>query len=288
MKTKFYIGLLYILSSLSSGLLLAQTQASFHIPALYHVGFWVSDITKARRFYHDFLGYEEPYSLLTPQGDLQMVVMKVSEQQVIYLFPNSKKILPNGDNLDHLGLITDNLSPLYQRMTLAGIKVKPVHKARIGDLVLTCSYPDGHVFEITQFETNGELMKHQGLCNSETRISNALVSATLSVKDLDKSLQFYKTILGFKIKHINVGYDALISVPDGSDTLHLIQTKSTERALLDYKLEALDITKANAILHRRASTLGFVIEEIKVNSSVTEIRCKDQNGTIVVIAEKSL
>jgi len=128
--------------------LAAEEKATFHIPALYHVGFWVSDISKARKFYHDFLGYDEPYSLLTPQGALQMAVMKVNEDQVIYLFPNPKKILPNGDNLDHLGLIVDDAQALFNRFVESGLKVKPVHKARIGDTILTCSDPDGHIFEI--------------------------------------------------------------------------------------------------------------------------------------------
>src|SRR6516225_8838746 len=73
----------------------------FRLPSLYHVGFWVKDIAKSRAFYHDFLGYDEPYELRRPNGDLQMVVMKVNERQVIYLFTDATKILPNGDNLDH-------------------------------------------------------------------------------------------------------------------------------------------------------------------------------------------
>jgi len=73
------------------------------VPSLYHVGFWVKDIAKSRAFYHDYLGFEEPYVLNRANGVLQLVVMKVNERQVIYLFPDATRILSNGDNLDHLG-----------------------------------------------------------------------------------------------------------------------------------------------------------------------------------------
>ena len=47
-----------------------------------------------------------------------MVVMKVNERQVIYLFTDSTKILPNGDNLDHLGLETDNINAVREHLPL--------------------------------------------------------------------------------------------------------------------------------------------------------------------------
>ena len=88
----------------------AETNRQFHLPSLYHVGYWVRDIAKSRAFYKDYLGYDEPYVLNRTNGVLQMVVMKVNERQVILLFPDATRILPNGDNLDHLGLETDNIA----------------------------------------------------------------------------------------------------------------------------------------------------------------------------------
>src|SRR3954447_1328931 len=93
-----------------------ETARKFHLSSLYHVGFWVRDLSKARVFYGDFLNYEEPYSLNRPDGSLQLVVMKVNERQVIYLFPDASKIRPNGDNLDHLGLETDNIEAVREHL----------------------------------------------------------------------------------------------------------------------------------------------------------------------------
>src|SRR4051794_13295379 len=146
----------------ASSLCAAESPRPFHLTSLYHVGFWVRDVAKQRAFYHDYLGFEEPYSLNFPDGRLQMVVMKVNERQVIYLFTDSTKILPNGDNLDHLGLETDNLAAVREHLLAAGIKVGDVHRGRIGDLLLGVKDPDGHTYEITQLEAQGQLLQHQG------------------------------------------------------------------------------------------------------------------------------
>jgi catechol 2,3-dioxygenase-like lactoylglutathione lyase family enzyme len=286
MYSKFLLFLCLILFTALPDVTSAASNSDFHISSLYHVGFWVKDITQARLFYHDLLGYDEPYSLNTPQGVLQMVVMKVNDDQVIYLFPNSKKILPNGDNLDHLGFVIDDAQALYLHMQELGIKVKPVHRARVGDLVLTCSDPDGHVFEITQFEKIGELLKHRGKSNSELRISNALVSVSLSVKDLVNSINFYEKVFGFKVKSFNPNSDALISIADGYNTIHLIQSQANTRAVIDYTLEVLDIYKTKTILINRTKALGYVFETSAVLDN-TKLWLKDPDGTRILFYQKN-
>src|SRR5947209_9602672 len=127
--------MLIAITSARAAELAAETPRTFRLPSLYHVGFWVRDIAKARAFYHEFLGYEEPYELRRPNGDLQMVVMKVNERQVIYLFNDATKILPNGDNLDHLGLETDNIEAARTHLLAHGVKVGAVNRGRIGDFL---------------------------------------------------------------------------------------------------------------------------------------------------------
>src|SRR3954467_4012097 len=163
---------------LTAGSLAAATpERSFHISSLYHVGFWVKDVAKQRAFYHDYLGFDEPYSLNYPDGRLQMAVMKVNERQVIYLFTDATKILPNGDNLDHLGLETDNLAAVREHLLAQGLKVGDVHRGRIGDLLLGIKDPDGHTYEITQLEPQGQLLQHQGQALPASRISSHLRGA---------------------------------------------------------------------------------------------------------------
>src|SRR5436190_9365681 len=209
-------------AAFGSPLVAAETAREFHLPSLYHVGYWVRDIAKSRAFYKDYLGYDEPYVLNRTNGVLQMVVMKVNERQVILLFPDATRILPNGDNLDHLGLETDNIAAAREHLLAHGVKVGAVNRGRIGDLLLGVKDPDGHTFEITQFTPEGQLLQHQGKNLSPGRVSSHLRSASITVADLASSLHFYVDILGFKKIDSDAGKSpgagvVRLQVTDGTD-----------------------------------------------------------------------
>lgn len=263
----------------------------FHFPSLYHVGYWVRDIAKARAFYHDFLGYDEPYVLNRPNGDLQMVVMKVNERQVIYLFTDATKILPNGDNLDHLGLETDNIAAAREHLLALGMKVGTVNRGRIGDLLLGVKDPDGHPYEITQFAPEGQLLKHQGESLAPGRVSARLLSATIAVADLAGALHFYVDILGFK-KIAGPAGLARVQLPDGGDFLDLTPYErkpgaDAARGVPDFSLEVASAQKTFDLLTVRAKSLGFA-PPAPVSVSADGRRqtsCVDPDGTRVILKE---
>ena len=265
----------------------------FHLSSLYHVGFWVHDIAKSRAFYKDFLGYEEPYELRRPNGDLQMVVMKVNERQVIYLFTDATKILPNGDNLDHLGLESDNLEAARTYLLAHEAKVGAVNRGRIGDFLLGVSDPDGHHYELTQFAPEGQLLKNQGKALAPGRVSARLCSATLATADLAASLRFYVDVLGLKkISGADHTGAIRVQVPDGTDFLELVPYgrktgAAAARAVPEYCLEVADAAKTAALLTARAKTLGLAPPTAV---SVGADGCRrttvvDPDGTIVVLKE---
>ena len=190
--------LAFVALCLSPPLRAQDAARGFRIPTLYHVGYWVRDAAKARDFYEKYLGFEEPYVLNHADGTLQMVVIKVNERQVIYLFPDSSRIKPNGDNLDHLGLLVDNVAALHDTLIARGLKVGAPHLGHIGDLLMGVFDPDGHGFEATQLEPQGQLLRHQGKSLPATRIASHLRSATVVTSDLAASVAFYRDKLGFK------------------------------------------------------------------------------------------
>ncbi len=285
--------LLILLTLCSTSLLAADDAAgSFHLTALYHVGYWVRDIAKSRAFYENFLGFAEPYVLNHPDGSLQMSVMKVNERQVIYLFPDPTKIQPNGDNLDHLGLLTDDIAAVREHLLALGVKVGDVHRGRIGDLLLGLKDPDGHGFEITQLAPEGQLLQHLGQGLPATRISDRLYSASLTVADLPSALHFYQDILGFKkIPGAATGVTRL-QVPNGAGCLDLLpyEKKAGEtaaRGAPEYRLEVADAGKTVELLTGRAKALGFPPPApLSSANGVRETWCTDPDGTRVVFTEK--
>jgi catechol 2,3-dioxygenase-like lactoylglutathione lyase family enzyme len=270
------------------------TSRSFRLPALYHVGFWVRDIGKSRAFYKDYLGFDEPYDLHRANGDLQMVVIKVNERQVILLFPDATKILPDGDNLDHLGLETDNIAAVHDYLAAQGVKVGRPARGHIGDMILSVNDPDGHKFEITQFEPEGQLLKHQGQNLAATRISTHLPTASIAVSNLEASLHFYRDILGFKEiwrdRRTGTPHSIHLQVPDGTDYLDLRPYEQKPgadpaRAVAQFYLEVPDAAKAAEILAGRAKLGCF--PPPAVSDDKREASCLDPDGTRVVLIEKT-
>ena len=276
----------------------AQPPAPAKITALYHVGYWVRDIEKSRAFYEAYLGFAEPYVLNTPAGALQMVVIKVNDGQSIYLFPNPSKILPNGDNLDHLGLVTDNSAGLHDQLEARGVKPSAVKKAHVGDMIFGIRDPDGRPFEVTQFEPDGQVMKHKGQDLPKTRIAMRLESAVVSVSNLDASLAFYRDQLGFKVtwrgSMLDGKFDQVeLSVPDGTSgvVLRPYATRpgaAAPRAVPEFWLEVLDVSSAAAILADRATAGGFpppspVSALLSGGHQATVV---DPDGTLVVLTDQ--
>jgi catechol 2,3-dioxygenase-like lactoylglutathione lyase family enzyme len=264
----------------------------FHLPSLYHVGFWVHDIAKARAFYHDYLGYAEPYELRRPNGDLQMVVMKVNDRQVIYLFTDATKILPNGDNLDHLGLETDNIEAARLHLLAHEVKVGTVNRGRIGDFLLGVKDPDGHAYELTQFAPEGQLLQHQGRSLPGSRISAHLRSATLTTGDLAQSVRFYCDILGFRKTTGRTASIVRLAVPDGSDFIELLPfgrdaNAPAPRAVPEYCLEVDNVPRTFALLAKRAQALGLPPPAAisKPDGGSAETSVLDPDGTRIVFRE---
>lgn len=283
------------LAVLACSPLCAQSPA--HISALYHVGFWVRDIGKSRAFYEKYLGFDEPYGLNFPTGAPLMVVIKVNDGQSIYLFPNPSKILPNGDNLDHLGLVTDDAAALRDQLAAKGVKVSAVTKIRVGDLNFGIKDPAGHHYEVTQLEPDGQLMKHRGLNLPATRISAFLRSATLSTTDMEASLDYYRDKLGFKETWRATGNDGVVKqvelmVPDGTSSVVLnlctvAPGAAAPRLVPEYCLEVPDVSKAFDILSRRAAAGGFPPPSPIVTglNGKRQTSCIDPDGTEVVFME---
>jgi catechol 2,3-dioxygenase-like lactoylglutathione lyase family enzyme len=262
------------------------------------VGYWVRDIERSRAFYETYLGFAEPYVLNTAAGALQMVVIKVNDTQSIYLFPNPSKILPNGDNLDHLGLVTDNAAALHDALAAKGVKPSAVKKAHVGDMIFGIRDPDGRPFEVTQFEPDGQVMKHQGQDLPKTRIATRLRSATIEVSNLDASLAFYRDQLGFKVawrgSMLDGKFDQVeLSVPDGTSgvVLRPYATRpgaAAPRAVPEFWLEVLDVSSAAAVLADRAVAGGFpppspVSALLSGGHQATVV---DPDGTLVVLTDQ--
>lgn len=161
-----------------------------------HMAIFVSDVEKARGFYRDWLGFQEPYDLKNNDGSLSLTFFKVNENQYIEVFPGLK---PEQDRLNHISFYTDDAEGLRTYLAAKGVQTPAkAGKVRIGNTSFNVKDPDGHTLEITQYEPAGWTRREQGKFVSDARISARIMHVGIIVGDAPASMKFYTDILGLK------------------------------------------------------------------------------------------
>jgi catechol 2,3-dioxygenase-like lactoylglutathione lyase family enzyme len=209
-------------------LLAAQDVPRPRITGVAHIAIYAADFEKSRAFYHDFLGFEEPYSLAKPDGTPAMTFFKINERQYIELFPETA---PGTDRLNHISIETDNAEAMRQYLASRGVTVpKSAPKGRIGNSNFNVKDPEGHTVEIVQYEPDGWTVREKGKHLGPDRISKRLMHVGIVVTALDPEMKFYTEILGFKEIWRGSSTGTQLSwvnlkVPDGDDYIEFMLFK---------------------------------------------------------------
>jgi catechol 2,3-dioxygenase-like lactoylglutathione lyase family enzyme len=195
-----------------------------------HIAFQVSDLTKARQFYGELLGYDEPFQIFNPDGKLALTYFKVNERQYIEIFPG----LPpdRDDRLMHIAFETTDLEALRVYLRHKGIKVPDkVNQGRDGNINFTITDPDNHRVEFVEYRAGSLHRRAQGRYVSARRISSRILHVGVTVANVEMADKFYKDVLGFSeiwrggrdeqtLSWINM------KVPDGTDYLEYMLVTS--------------------------------------------------------------
>jgi lactoylglutathione lyase len=203
----------------------AQAPNRPRITGVAHVAYYVHDIEKARAFYKDFLGYEEPFDLKNSDGSLALTFIKINDRQYIELFPEKQ---PGTDRLNHIAIETDDAEGMRRYLASKGIKVPAaVPKGRIGNLNFTIKDPDGHGVEIVQYTRDGWSRRERGKFLGAKRISPRMLHTGIIVGSVKASLAFYRDILGFEefwrgSRDQKVLNWMNLRVPDGTDYIEFM------------------------------------------------------------------
>ena len=197
--------LAFTLLSAASGSL-AWGEQAFPRPriiGLSHVALWVKDLAISREFYKGYLGFDEPYSLGSADGGISLTWMKINDRQSVELFPLSGKPPEGGDSLYHIALETDDAKAMLAYLVSRGVNgpggrplPSTVARGRIGNLNFFAEDPDHHTVEFVQYEPDGWTLQNAGRFLPQGRISARMSHVGITVRDLGKSLAFYRDILG--------------------------------------------------------------------------------------------
>ncbi|PYY03662.1 MAG: bleomycin resistance protein [Acidobacteria bacterium] len=285
-----------ILILLLASSLLAQTEAQRpRILGVAHVALYTSDLAKARIFYEDFLGFQEPFTLKRDDGSIRIAFFKVNDEQYVELFTDPAK---EDGQLNHVAIYTDNAQQMRDYLAAHGIKVPAtVPKGKTGNYNFTIQDPDGHKLEIVQYLSDSRTGKNQGKFVPATRISNRILHAGFLVRDLDASLKFYRDLLGFQEFWRGSSNGIQLSwvnmrVPDGEDYVEFMLYTGTpsaqDRGVKNHlSLEVPDIGKAVQDLEQRPARKLYT-REIKTQVGKNRKRQAnlfDPDGTRVELME---
>jgi lactoylglutathione lyase len=192
MPTKTLISILFLLSLIGWQ---AATPKRPKLMGVAHMALAVSDLEKARVFYKDFLGFEEPYDLKNADGSTALTFIKINDQQYIELFPGYQ---PGEDRLRHISFYTDNAEQLRQYLKAKGVTTPDkANKVRIGNTSFNVKDPEGHTVEFTQYEPTGWTVREQGKFIGKERISARMMHVGIIIGDVPAAMNFYRETLGF-------------------------------------------------------------------------------------------
>src|SRR5262245_40256350 len=152
------------------------------ITGVAHIAFEVSDLTKARAFYGELLGYDEAFQFTKADGSVETICFKVNERQYIEIIPG---LLPDKDDrLSHIAFETSDLEALRVYLLSRGVKAPgKVNQGRDGNLNFTVTDPDGHHVEFVEYRDGSLYRRAKGRYVSSRRISDRILHVGLTVAD---------------------------------------------------------------------------------------------------------
>lgn len=266
------------------------------ITGIAHASFYTRDVENTRQFYKSYLGFSEPFSLMTTNGkDLALTFIKINDRQFVEIFPEKVK---GGNRMYHFAVETNDAEAMRQYLASKGVKVPDkTPKGRTGNSNYFVTDPNGTICEIVQYESNSMSDKCLGKDMPETRISARMSHVGIMVPDLDKAISFYCDILGFKetwrgsrdgnnVTWVN------LQVPDGKDYIELMlfDKKPSENSMGTMNhicLEVKDVSVSESILKSRKLPEGLkppTTLKTGINKK-RQINCYDIDGTRVEIME---
>ncbi|HWR34329.1 MAG TPA: VOC family protein [Clostridia bacterium] len=285
-----------LIASFAIGAYAADNQVNRpKIIGVAHIAIYVSDLQKARAFYKDFLGYEEPYAIKRDDGTDRIAVIKINEDQYIELFADPPK---QDGQLNHVSILTDSAEQMRLYLDSKGINVpEKVGKGRIGNSNFNIVDPDGHTLEIVQYEPASWTRRETGKHIPPTRISTHMPHLGFTVRDLNVSLKFYGDVLDFREVWRGSPSPQVLSwvhmqVPDGKEFFELmLYSRPLTSEQLGGKnhlcLIVPDIQNAVADLNARPARKGYT-RPIEIRTGVNgkrQANLFDPDGTRVELME---
>lgn len=235
------------------------------ITGVAHAAYFTKDFEGSRRFFKEFLGYNEPITLTNADGVATLAVIKINDRQFVEIFPEREA---NTHRMYHFAIETPDAEAMRVYLESKGYKVpEKTPKGRTGNSNYFVTDPNGTICEIVQYEPDGMTALNRGKDLPDTRVSNRMSHVGFMVPDLDKATSFYCDVLGFtEVWRGGSSPDRVtwvhLKVPEGDETIELMLYNSDPTwdrmgTMNHICLEVKDVNVAKQTLDARRLPEGY-------------------------------
>jgi catechol 2,3-dioxygenase-like lactoylglutathione lyase family enzyme len=238
------------------------------IIGLSHVSLQAGDLSKTRMFFHELLGYDEPFKPSKDVSGFETVYFKINDRQYVEIHEGLKE--GQEDAVAHLAFETTDAEGMRRFLAGKGIPVPDkVSKDAIGDLYFTVRDFEGRLVEFTQYLPDSLLMRSKGQSLPACRSSERIFHAGMPVMNSEEACRFYKDILGFtELLRSHQDRDPNwinMKIPEAGAYIewNLLDKASDKRKIsrrYHFGLSVADVQTTTEVLRERAESLGKPLE----------------------------
>src|SRR6266852_864950 len=148
-----------------------------------HMAVYVTDLTRTRQFYEDFLGFGEPFTLSAKGGaGVRIAFIKVNDHQYLEIFNEKDR---GEGRLNHISFYTENADQMRDYLASKGVEVpEKVGTGQTRNKNFNIKDPDGHIVEIVEYQPDSWTAREAGKFMPPTRISAHIMHVGILVGDL--------------------------------------------------------------------------------------------------------
>lgn len=273
----------------------AQTIQRPAIVGIANISLYAHDLAASRAFYHQLLGFDEPFSLKNPDGSTSLDFYKVNDRQYIEVGIEKSA---DSERFKHVAFEVRDVEAMRKYLAEHGIAT-PDHAAagRVGNLNLNIKDPQGVAVEFVQYAPGSRTAQNDRKYMPETRISSHIMHVGFVVTDLPAELKFYEDVLGFREFWRGSSNGQTLSwinlrLPDSRDYIELmlyaaVPAADRQGTANHLCLEVPDAQAAAATATKRGVEIGYkrAIEVHTGKNGKRQVNLYDPDGTRTEVME---
>jgi catechol 2,3-dioxygenase-like lactoylglutathione lyase family enzyme len=222
-----------------------------------HVAFRVAGLEAARGFYSK-LGFEQFFEMKQGEKTTESFV-KINDRQFIELYPQTAPAQTIG--LMHVCYESSDLAALHAEYAGRGLAVSDVRKAGAGNLLMTMKDPESQTIEYTQYMPGSRHFEDRGKHLGANRVSQMLLGATATARDIAAIRTFYVEKLGFTA--IGHGMPPRLRMPgDSGQELDIVPAGPEAKSGIQFGVA--DLKQTAEVLARLGLTVKATPESVSV------------------------